>query len=39
MPGDVVVLEAGDAVPADGRILESASLKIEEAITRAKAYP
>jgi len=29
--GDVILLEAGDAVPADGRILESASLKIEEA--------
>ena len=24
VPGDVVLLEAGDAVPADGRILESA---------------
>ena len=31
VPGDVVLLEAGDAVPADGRILESASMKIEEA--------
>lgn len=29
--GDVIILEAGDAVPADARIIESASLKIEEA--------
>ncbi len=29
--GDVVLLEAGDSVPADARILESAGLKAEEA--------
>ena len=31
VPGDVVLLEAGNAVPADLRIIESKSLKIEEA--------
>ena len=28
--GDIVLLEAGDLVPADGRIIESASLKVNE---------
>ncbi|MBO4326126.1 MAG: calcium-translocating P-type ATPase, PMCA-type [Clostridia bacterium] len=37
--GDVVILEAGDAVPADGRILESASLKIEEASLTGESVP
>src|SRR5215213_1352598 len=31
VPGDVVLLEAGDVVPADGRILSSASLEVQEA--------
>lgn len=30
VPGDIVLLEAGDYVPADGRILQSASLKVNE---------
>ena len=35
--GDVLVLEAGDAVPADARVLESASLRAEEAALRERA--
>ncbi len=37
--GDVIVLEAGDAIPADGRILTSASMKIEEAALTGESVP
>ena len=37
--GDVVLLEAGDAVPADCRIFECASMKIEEAALTGESVP
>lgn len=37
--GDVIVLEAGDSVPADCRILESAGMKVEEATLTGESVP
>ena len=37
--GDIVVLEAGDSIPADGRIIESASMQAEEAALTGESVP
>ena len=37
--GDIIILEAGDSVPADARIIECASMKIEEAALTGESVP
>lgn len=39
VPGDIVILETGNKVPADGRVLESINLRIEEAALTGESEP
>lgn len=39
VPGDVVLIEAGDHIPADMRVVEAVTLKVEEAALTGESVP
>lgn len=39
VPGDVVILEPGDRIPADGRLLEAHALQVNESILTGESMP
>lgn len=39
VPGDIVLIEAGDYIPADGRLLSASNLKVEESALTGESVP
>ena len=39
VPGDIVIVETGDRVPADGRVIEAINLRVDESILTGESHP
>lgn len=39
VPGDIVLLDEGNAIPADGRVIEASNLRVEEAALTGESVP
>ena len=39
MPGDIIVIEEGDTIPADARLIESTALHTAEAVLTGESLP
>jgi Mg2+-importing ATPase len=39
VPGDIVILRAGDVIPGDGRVLQAQALLVDESALTGESYP